>query len=112
MVLNKDFKEFIESLNDNEVEYLVIGGYAVNIHGYPRYTKDLDFWIKPSQQNLRKLTRAIDDFGFGSLNLEIKDFSNPDDIIQLGVAPNRIDLLTDVEGLNFDKSYNNKKRFI
>ena len=74
MVINQDFKEFLQSLNENKVKYLVIGGYAVAFHGHPRYTKDLDVWIWPERGNLENLIRALDDFGFGSLNLKVEDF--------------------------------------
>lgn len=108
MVLNKDFREFIELLNKHKVKYLVIGGYAVNFFGYPRYTKDIDFWIWLTKENIRKLLQAIKDFGFGSLDLSIKDFSNPKNIIQLGYEPYRIDLLVDVTGLNFENCFKRK----
>jgi sugar phosphate isomerase/epimerase len=91
MALNKDFKEFIRSLNDNNVRYLAIGGYAVNLHGYPRYTKDIDFWIQPKSKNIQDILSAIKDFGFASFGLNENDFKSPDNIIQLGHAPNRID---------------------
>jgi hypothetical protein len=101
MVLDKDFKEFIELLNVHKVEYLVIGGYAVNHHGYPRYTKDIDFWIWLARENIDRLLQAIQAFGFGSLGLRADDLLNPDNVIQLGYEPYRIDLLTDVTGRGF-----------
>ena len=67
-MLNQDFKEFIQSLNDDHVRYLVIGGYAVALHGYPRYTKDMDVWIEMSPENAANMTKALEQFGFGSLN--------------------------------------------
>lgn len=105
MELDKDFKEFIELLNEHKVKYLVIGGYAVNFHGYPRYTKDIDFWIWMKKSNIRKLIKAIKEFGFESLNLETSDFMTPENIIQLGYEPYRIDLLVDVEGVEFKECY-------
>lgn len=69
MVLNQDFKEFVQSLNDNQAHYLVIGGYAVALHGHPRYTKDLDLWIECSQENAVKMVAALDQFGYASLKL-------------------------------------------
>jgi len=105
MELDKDFKEFIELLNEHKVDYLVIGGYAVNYHGYPRYTKDIDFWLWMTESNIEKLIRAIKDFGFGALSLEIEDFMTPENIIQLGYEPYRIDLLVDVEGVEFRDCY-------
>ena len=102
MELDKDFKEFIELLNEHKVKYLIIGGYAVNFHGYPRYTKDIDFWLWMTKPNIKKLINAIKEFGFGGLDLEVKDFMIPENIIQLGYEPYRIDLLVDVEGVDFE----------
>lgn len=108
MVLDKDFKEFIALLNEHRVRYLVVGGYAVNYHGYPRYTKDIDFWIWLTEENIEKLLRAIDEFGFGSLGLEASDFSSPDNIIQLGYEPYRIDLIMDVDGVDFENCFSRR----
>lgn len=105
MELNKDFREFIELLNAHEVQYLVIGGYAVNFHGYPRYTQDIDFWIWMAEANIRRLLTAMRAFGFGSLGLDVEDFKDPENVIQLGYAPYRIDMLVDVNGLEFETSY-------
>lgn len=105
MVLNQDFKEFIQSLNENKVKYLVIGGYAVAFHGHPRYTKDLDVWVELSQQNASNLVNALDAFGFGSLGLKAADFLEPDQVIQLGYPPNRIDILMTPKGVDFATCY-------
>jgi hypothetical protein len=107
-VLSPDFKEFIQSLNANDVRYLVIGGYAVALHGHPRYTKDLDIWLEGSQENARRLIQAIRDFGFASLDLKPQDFMEPDQVIQLGYPPNRIDLLTFVDGVDFADCYSTR----
>lgn len=105
MVLNQDFKEFIQSLNDNHVRYLVVGGYAVAIHGHPRYTKDLDVWIWVNQENAANLIKALEQFGFGSIGLQVDDFLNPDQIVQLGHPPNRIDLIMSLAGVDFEACY-------
>jgi len=104
-VLNQDFREFIQSLNDSQVRYLVVGGYAVALHGHPRYTKDLDLWIEMDPGNATKMVKALEQFGFGSLGLHETDFLAPDQIIQLGYPPNRIDLLTTVPGVEFAECY-------
>jgi hypothetical protein len=104
-VLNQDFREFIQSLNDSHVRYLVIGGYAVALHGYPRYTKDMDVWVEMSPGNAANLLKALEQFGFGSLGLQAADFLVPDQIIQLGYPPNRIDLITTAPGVDFDDCY-------
>ncbi|MBO9371129.1 MAG: hypothetical protein J7575_08595 [Chloroflexi bacterium] len=104
-MLSPDFREFIQSLNDNGVRYLVVGGYAVAFYGYPRYTKDLDVWIEMSEENARRMVKALDQFGFGSLGLTVEDFLTPDQIIQLGYPPNRIDILTTLPGVEFSDCY-------
>jgi hypothetical protein len=104
-VLNQDFKEFIESLNNNRVRYLVIGGYAVAFHGHPRYTKDMDVWIEPSPDNAANMVKALEQFGFGSLKLQAGDFLAPGQIIQFGQPPNRIDIITSATGVDFATCY-------
>jgi hypothetical protein len=108
MVLNQDFKEFVQSLNEHNVRYLIIGGYAVAFHGHPRYTKDLDVWIELAPQNAANILKALTDFGFGSLELTEHDFLEPDQIIQLGYPPNRIDILTTLAGVDFEDCYASK----
>ena len=107
-MLNQDFKEFIQLLNDNQANYLVIGGYAVAIHGHPRYTKDIDIWIEISEENSQKIITALTEFGFGSLGLTAQDFQEPHQIIQLGYPPNRIDLITSPDGIDFQTCYDSK----
>jgi hypothetical protein len=104
-VLNQDFKEFIQLLNENRVRYLVVGGYAVALHGHPRYTKDIDIWIESTTENATKVINVLDQFGFGSLGLRAEDFLVLDQIVQLGYPPNRIDLLTSLPGVDFDSCY-------
>ncbi len=104
-MLNQDFREFIESLNDSQVRYLVVGGYAVAVHGHPRYTKDMDVWIEMSADNAARMIAALDRFGFGTLGLRSEDFLVPDQIIQLGYPPCRIDLLTTLSGVEFMTCY-------
>lgn len=100
-MLSKDFKEFIELLNKKKVNYLVVGGYAVALHGHPRYTKDLDIWIERSPENAHRVLAALDEFGFGALDLKTEDFLKEDHIIQLGYPPNRIDILTTLSDMSF-----------
>ena len=107
-VLNQDFKEFIQSLNDNDVRYLVVGGYAVAFHGYPRYTKDIDVWVEMIVGNASRVIKALDQFGFVSLELKASDFLMPDQIIQLGYPPRRIDILTTLPGVEFSDCYSSR----
>jgi predicted nucleotidyltransferase len=104
-MFNQDFKEFIESLNANLVQYLIVGGYAVALHGHPRYTKDLDVWVDCSRGNAQAMIRALAQFGMGSLGLTEEDFQTPDQVIQLGFPPERIDLLTSISGVEFSDCY-------
>ena len=107
-MLSKDFKEFLELLNENKVKYLVVGGYAVAFHGHPRYTKDIDVWIELSPANANNILNALKEFGFGSLGLKPDDFLESDQIIQLGYPPNRIDILTSLKDLKFEDCYKTK----
>lgn len=102
----------MQSLNDNNVRYLVIGGYALAFHGHPRYTKDLDIWIDLDEGNADKVVRALDDFGFASLELKAADFLKPDMTIQLGYPPSRIDILVGLKGADFDEAYSNRKTVV
>jgi hypothetical protein len=105
MELNQDFREFFEFLNKNEVRYLIVGGFAVAFHGHPRYTKDIDIWIDATQENAARLIQSLRDFGFASIGLLVEDFLAPGYTIQLGVVPNRIDLLTSARGLEFEPCF-------
>lgn len=107
-MLNQDFKEFVQSLNDNGVRYLVIGGYAVALHGHPRYTKDIDIWIQMTPENANRMVAALNDFGFGSLGLRAEDFLVLDQVIQLGYPPSRIDLITSPPGVDFETCYDSR----
>jgi hypothetical protein len=107
-VLNQDFKEFIKSLNNNAVSYLGVGGYAVALHGYPRYTKDIDIWVEMTSEKATRIIVALNHFGFGSLDLKAADFMVPDQIIQLGNPPRRIDILTTLPGVKFFNCYTSR----
>jgi hypothetical protein len=104
-MLNQDFKEFIQLLNDNCVRYLVVGGYAVALHGYPRYTKDIEIWVELNPDNAKRIVHALDELGFGSLGLKENDFLEPDMVIQLGYPPNRIDLIISLAGVDFETCF-------
>ncbi len=108
MVLDKDFREFVALLSQNNVRYLIVGGYAVGFHGYPRYTKDLDVWIEVSRENAGKILKALHEFGFGSLGLTEEDFLKEGEFTQLGYPPHRIDIITSCEGVDFGECYEAK----
>ena len=105
MILDPDFREFFQLLNANDVRYIIVGGYAVAYHGYPRYTKDIDIWIWVNPENAQKVVKTLNDFGFGSLGLQASDFLESETIIQLGYAPNRIDLIMGMPGVDFEECY-------
>lgn len=104
-MLTSDFKEFAALLNSNKVEYLVVGGYALAAYGHPRYTGDLDFWIGTNPGNADRVLAALDQFGFGSLGISKADLTTPDQVIQMGYPPARIDLLTSIDGVDFLDCY-------
>jgi hypothetical protein len=108
MILNPDFKEFLQLLNDNKVRYLVIGGFAVAFHGYPRFTKAIDIWLWLNPENAKNVVKTLDDFGFKPLGLTINDFLESDIVIQLGHPPNRIDLILNAPGVDFDDCYRSR----
>jgi len=105
MQLNKDLREFIELLNSNKVEYLIVGAFAVAWHGRPRFTADIDFLLRPSQENATAVLAAIKAFGFEDLDITIEDLSKPHQVVQLGVKPNRIDLITSISGVEFEPAW-------
>ena len=102
MDLSQDLSEFIKSLNSNNVDYVIVGGFAQAFHGRPRFTGDIDILIRPSTENAARLQSALSQFGFGRVGLREEDFTREQQVIQLGVAPNRIDVLTSLTGCNFE----------
>ena len=108
-MLSQDFREFVELLIKHKAEYLIVGGYAVGIHGHPRYTGDLDIWLNPTEANAALILQSVNEFGFSSFNLKVEDFTKPGNVIQLGYPPLRIDLLTEIDGVSFEESFRNRK---
>ena len=111
-MFTQDFREFIELLIKNKAEYLIVGGYAVGIHGHPRYTGDLDIWLNPTPKNAELILKSVNEFGFSSFKLTQADFTKSGNVIQLGYPPLRIDLLTEIDGVTFDECYKNRKEVI
>ncbi|HXU08065.1 MAG TPA: hypothetical protein VN743_03640 [Blastocatellia bacterium] len=109
MNLQKDLKEFVELLSALDVHFLVVGAFAVAYHGYPRYTADIDLFIERSPQNAERLLEAIHQFGFGDVGLTNQDFLREDQVIQLGVAPNRIDIMTHISGVTFEEAWESRE---
>lgn len=106
--LQADLKEFIELLNSHSVEYLIVGGHAVAFHGHPRFTGDIDFFIRMTPSNVQRLLAVLNDFGFGSLGITERDLLEPKRVVQLGHPPNRIDLLTSISGVDFEAAWESR----
>jgi hypothetical protein len=98
-------REFVELLNSNGVEYLVVGAFAVAHHGYPRYTGDLDLLIRPSAENAARVLRTLSEFGFGVLDVVSSDLHYEGKVVQLGVPPHRINLIKSLSGVSFDEAW-------
>ena len=110
MKLQKDIREFIELLLSRRVDFLLVGGYALAVHGAPRFTEDIDFYVAVNPDNARRLQQVIRDFGFGETGLSEADFLQKDQVIQLGAAPNRIDLLTGLSGLTWSEAWESRQQ--
>jgi hypothetical protein len=108
--LHRDFSEFLQCLSAGQVEFLVIGGYAVMAHGYYRSTGDLDVWVRRSPANARRLIEALVEFGFGSSALTQELVLKRGAILRMGVMPNRIEILNDIAGVDFDDCYPRRER--
>ena len=107
--LARDFKEFLKSLNSNGVEYLLIGGYAVGIHGHIRATNDLDIWVNISPDNAARIDRALRQFGFAAAALTPDLFLTRNNVVRTGVPPIRIKILTSISGVEFESCYAEKE---
>ncbi|TVM00302.1 MAG: hypothetical protein CV087_14305 [Candidatus Brocadia sp. WS118] len=103
--LPNDFKEFFILLNANGVEYLLIGGYAVGYHGYPRATNDIDIWIAMNQENAGKMMKVLKEFGFDTPELSSELFLQKDRMIRLGMLPMQIEVLVEISGVKFSECY-------
>ena len=108
MELDPNFSEFIALLRAHDARFLIVGGYAVAMHGHPRYTADLDVWLGADQRNAEAVLHALDDFGFGALGLTAEDFTAADRVVQLGYPPLRIDLLTSIDGVDFEHAHQHR----
>lgn len=104
MEIYPDFKELLELFNAQKVEYLIVGAHALAFHGLIRATKDIDLYVRPTQANAERIMTALDAFGFGQVGLDAKDFQQPDQTIQLGYPPVRIDLITSLTGLTWEQA--------
>ena len=110
MEVQKDFKELLELFNAHKVQYLIVGGYALAYHGAPRYTGDIDIFIKLNTENACRILKALDEFGFGSAGLKEEDLKSPDKIVQLGYPPVRIDIITSISGISWDEAFKTREK--
>jgi len=109
MELQTDFKELLELFNAHGVDYLIVGGYALAFHGAPRYTGDIDLLVEPVPENARRVIAALTEFGFGSVGLTAADLEQPEQVIQLGMPPVRVDIITSVTGVSWAKAWEGKE---
>ena len=105
MKLERDLREFIELLNAHEVRYLVVGAHALAFHGRPRYTADIDFFVDRSPENARRISDTLQEFGLVDIGVSSADFTASDLIVQLGVEPNRVDIMTSISGVAFNEAW-------
>ena len=109
MKLERDLREFIELLNARDVRYLIIGAYALAHHGHPRYTGDIDFFVEASPQNAERIGQVLHQFGFANVGVAEEDFTAADQVVQLGVEPHRMDLMTSISGVAFEEAWNTRE---
>jgi hypothetical protein len=110
--LPPDFKDFLKLLNEERVEYLLVGGYAVGFHGYPRATKDMDIWVAISPENADRLVRVFCRFGFSPKTISPAHFLNEKKVVYIGIEPFRIDVIMSLSGLSFSECYSKKIEYI
>ncbi|MFD2514378.1 hypothetical protein ACFSRY_10910 [Pontibacter locisalis] len=108
MELTHNFQDFLKEISACEVEYLIAGGFAVALYGYPRYTGDIDIWINPTVENAGKVLNVLKKLGYSEEDVNLEDLTTPDVVVQLGYPPNRIDLSTGLAGVDFDECWKNK----
>jgi hypothetical protein len=108
MLVNQDFSDLFSALNAAEARYLVVGGYAFSYHAEPRYTKDLDIWVEPTDSNAGAVWRSLAAFGAPMAMISVADLSAPGMVFQIGVPPNRIDLVTSIDGVAFPDAWSGR----
>ncbi|WP_199688470.1 hypothetical protein [Pontibacter oryzae] len=108
MKLTTNFQDFVKKLNASDVEYIIAGGFAVAVYGYPRYTGDIDIWINPTEENARKVMPVLREIGYDEQQVNLEDLTTLDIVVQLGYPPNRIDLATGLAGVDFETCWENK----
>lgn len=107
-MLNPDFKDMLSCLRDEKVNFIIVGAYSLAAHGFPRATGDIDIWVRSDTGNARKVMRALAKFGAPISDISENDFTAPERVLQIGVEPSRIDLLTGIDGVEFDEAWEEK----
>jgi hypothetical protein len=110
MITQQHFEELLRLLEENKVEYVIVGGYAVAFHGYPRFTKDIDIFFRNSSDNIKKVIASLIQFGFPESDLPESFFSDTGNIIQFGVSPLRVDIINEIDGVSFNEAFDNSIR--
>lgn len=112
-IFNDDFRDFIQALNDNKVEYILVGGYAVILHGYRRVTGDMDIWVNRTTENYSKLTKAFSQFGLPLFDMNVQKFLDADkaDVFSFGRPPVSIDIITKLKGVEFNDAFSQAMQF-
>ena len=108
-MLNEDYKEMLQNLLKNKVKFLVVGAYAMSVHGYPRATGDFDIWVEASKENSLKIYKSLQNFGVPITEMSKDTFSVEGIVFQIGLAPRRIDIITKIDGVEFNKAYAEKE---
>ena len=108
-MLNQNFRRFLELLGENKVRHLIVGGYAVGLHGFPRYTGDIDVFIAISEENARSVLKTFSDFGFGDIGLQVEDFLEEEIVVEIGREPLKIQVLTGIDGVTFEECWADRK---
>jgi len=108
-MLNSDYKDMLQVLLDNGVKFLLVGAYAMGVHGYPRATGDIDIWVEPSAENSGWVYRSMAAFGAPLHEIDETTFAMPGVVFQIGVAPRRIDIITTISGVGFDDAYQQRQ---
>lgn len=107
-MLNENFRDMLLALNDADVEFLLVGAYALAAHGCPRATGDIDFWVRADSENARRVFSALTAFGAPTYQVSVGDFATPGIVFQIGVPPQRIDILTTISGVQFEEAWKNR----
>ncbi|MBI4707714.1 MAG: hypothetical protein HY761_07305 [Candidatus Omnitrophica bacterium] len=108
MEVQQDFRDLLALFNTHKVDYIIVGAHALAYHGAPRYTGDIDIFVRPDSENAQRILSALEKFGFGSLGLTVEDFMVSGNVVQLGVAPVRVDIVTSLTGLSWEEAYVNR----